>query len=504
MASEPEGKQNSADAEPGSTLETGTHSPLPSEIPAAQSQQPELPLGDSASSTPAQVSSPVSEVPSESSATQAATDAVHEADHGTGDADHAHSTDVPAHSNDPYHDEYHHAHGDHYHDESHHSTASGESQYHHGGESSSTETSGSVGGGDSGTSDSSDIFGGPIKPFLEHLEDLRWVLIKTVSAVVIGMVIALVASNYIIQILTWPLKLAEDFHEVGGTASDIVKRVFKSSNTTDDWRQMTNRTVPVMFGTNEVFTIKAQDAWLSFGVTNKVDALVFTPITVTDGNGSTNRFLALKPVETAEHVSRNLVILKNYGPLNAFMVALKIALYGGLVLSMPFVIFFLAQFILPALRVREKDFLYRVAGYGTALFILGVLFCYFVVMTLTILVSVGFSDWLGFRADEWRAEEYISFICKFMIGMGLAFELPLVLLTLVKIGILNYRRLSEWRMYAVIANLIIAAIATPSPDPFTMCVVAVPMQILYELSVFIAWRWHRAAEKLKAQQPAAD
>ncbi len=460
-------------------MDAGSETPSsPASDPTAgHSQQTELPLGDS---TPGQV----------------------EAASGT--------TDPTPGAADPYHDEYHdyHAHshgGDHYQDEYHHGTSGGE--YHssessadpaHGGPSESAEDP-------PPTDDSGEPFGGPIKPFLEHLEDLRWVLIKTVSAVLIGMVVALVASNYIIQILTWPLKLAQDLHETGGAASDIIHRVFNVGSPLD-WRKMPNRPVPVRFGTNEVLSVKAQDVWNSFGGTNKVkvDALEFTPITLTESNGSTVRYLALKPVETPERSSRNLVLLKNYGPLNAFIVALKIALYGGLVLSMPFVIYYIAQFILPALRVREKKFLYQIAGYGSGLFLLGVVFCYFVVMTVTILASVGFSNWMGFGADEWRADEYISFTCKFMIGMGLAFELPLVLLSLVKIGILNYQRLSAWRMYALIANLILAAIVTPSPDPFTMCVVAIPMQLLYEISVFIAWRWHVRDEKRKASQPAGD
>ena len=70
---------------------------------------------------------------------------------------------------------------------------------------------------------------------------------------------------------------------------------------------------------------------------------------------------------------------------------------------------------------------------------------------------------LGFGADEWQAEEYISFVCKFMVGMGLAFQIVPVFL--VRVGILDYKKLSDFRMYAVVANLIIAAVITPTAIP---------------------------------------
>tara|TARA_B100000579_G_C22658824_1_gene769901 strand:- start:287 stop:922 length:636 start_codon:yes stop_codon:yes gene_type:complete len=191
------------------------------------------------------------------------------------------------------------------------------------------------------------------------------------------------------------------------------------------------------------------------------------------------------------------VELKAYGPLKSFFIALKIGLYGGLTISMPFVIYFLAQFVLPALRINEKQWLFKLSSFGAGLFMLGVVFCYLIIMKVALWASVGFANMLGFGADEWQAEEYISFVCKFMVGMGLAFQMPVILLFLVRVGILDYKKLSDFRMYAVVANLIIAAVITPTGDPFTLSLVAVPLQLLYELSTLIAWFWHKkeAAEK---------
>ena len=191
------------------------------------------------------------------------------------------------------------------------------------------------------------------------------------------------------------------------------------------------------------------------------------------------------------------VELKAYGPLKSFFIALKIGLYGGLTISMPFVIYFLAQFVLPALRINEKQWLFKLSSFGAGLFMLGVVFCYLIIMKVALWASVGFANMLGFGADEWQAEEYISFVCKFMVGMGLAFQMPVILLFLVRVGILDYKKLSEFRMYAVVVNLILAAVITPTGDPFTLSLVAVPLQLLYELSTLIAWFWHKkeAAEE---------
>jgi sec-independent protein translocase protein TatC len=110
-----------------------------------------------------------------------------------------------------------------------------------------------------------------------------------------------------------------------------------------------------------------------------------------------------------------------------------------------------------------------------------------------------YSQWLGFSAFQWKADEYISFICKFMLGMGLGFEMPVVLLTLVKIGVLNYRILSKARRYMIVLNLILGALLT-TPEVVTQILMAVPLQLLYEISVWIAWYWERQEKKKAAAE----
>jgi sec-independent protein translocase protein TatC len=162
-------------------------------------------------------------------------------------------------------------------------------------------------------------------------------------------------------------------------------------------------------------------------------------------------------------------------------VAFQVAMYGGVILAAPFILYFVATFVFPALRIREKKYFYRGLMIGVGLFLIGVAFCYFVLMPVAL---------AGLGAFQWRAEEYISFVCKFMLGMGLGFELPVVILTLVKIGIIDYRALSKARRYMIVINLFLGAVLT-TPEVITQLIMFVPLQILYELSVLIAWYWHR-------------
>src|SRR6185503_6033296 len=171
-----------------------------------------------------------------------------------------------------------------------------------------------------------------------------------------------------------------------------------------------------------------------------------------------------------------------------FWVAFQVALYGGIVFAAPYLIYVIGGFVLPALKIKEKKYVMRGFVIGSGLFMMGVFFCYFFLMPMALRASFQYSEWLGFAADEWRAEDYISFVCKFMLGMGLGFELPVVILTLVKIGILDHARLKGMRRYMIVVNLVLGAVLT-TPEVITQILMFVPLQGLYELSVWIAGYW---------------
>jgi sec-independent protein translocase protein TatC len=306
--------------------------------------------------------------------------------------------------------------------------------------------------------------GGPVKTFLEHLEDFRWMLIKSLVALSVAMLLCLFAANDVVQIIKWPLKHAPV--SFSGT----------------------NQIAVVSFGTNHLGNFQlTPEEWQSLNLgTNRFVAVTVEPLTL-----GTNQVLGWRvnddPLAIAD-AQRMKIELINLSPAGGFVVAFQVALYGGMVLASPFIFYFVASFVFPALKLRERRHVFRGLAVGVGLFLTGVAFCYFALMPLALAAAQMYSNWLGLGALQWRAEDYISFVCKFMLGMGLGFELPVVILTLVKIGVLDYRTLSKARRYMIVINLILGAVLT-TPEPITQIVMFVPLQFLYEFTVWIAWYW---------------
>lgn len=332
--------------------------------------------------------------------------------------------------------------------------------------------SGGGGPGESAGGDSAedDDGGGPVKSFFEHLEDLRWVLVKSAVAIGIAVMLCLISGNWLVGVIKWPLRM------------------------TTMPKPNVPQTVSFEIGTNFLGTVYLQtNQWgpINLGTNDDV-VLQLTPIEV-----GTNQVLALQRVEGRGSKSRTLeesIQLLNLNPAGGFFVAFQVAIYGGLVLASPFVLYYLVDFIFPALRRIERKYVRRGMALGIGLFMMGILFCYFVLMPLALRASVAYSEWLGFAANQWRAEEYISFVCKFLLGMGLGFELPIVVLTLVKIGLINHQQLAAFRKYMIVINLMLGAVLT-TPEVLTQVMMALPLQVLYEISVWIAWYWERQERK---------
>ena len=307
--------------------------------------------------------------------------------------------------------------------------------------------------------------GGPVKSFLEHLEDLRWVLIKSVVAVAVFMIFCLIGAPYVLAIIKWPLVRADKYRKV--TGPEVAFLVGK-----------TNVLGPVNPGTN---------AFGELSLTNS-EQLVFELVPKVI---ESNLVLTLVPVTNQTQLAiahSHGTILRNLSPVGGFWVAFQVAMYGGIVIASPYIIWVVGGFVFPALKYKEKKYVFRGFVIGTVLFLSGVCFCYFFLMPLALRASFQYSEWLGFSADEWRAEDYISFVCKFLLGMGLGFELPVVILTLVKIGVVDYGRLRAMRRYMIVINLFLGAVLT-TPEVITQVLMFVPLQGLYELSLWIARYW---------------
>lgn len=309
----------------------------------------------------------------------------------------------------------------------------------------------------------------PRKSFWGHLEDLRTALIRCVWVVGIALIVCLLFVNRIMWVLEYPIRHLQMFVQP-------------------------HPTVTFRIGAAELGPYPVSREQFAGLPPGEAPQVVFQ-IGAKDVNGE--QVVTLKAQPEAKTPEQTLVRLRNFGPAEAFFVAFKVALYASLVVAAPFWLYFLGQFILPALNVREKRFLRIWLGWGALLFITGVLATYFILLPVALRASMEYSNLLGFQADEWRAEEYVSFCTNFMLGMGFGFQFPLVLLTLVKAGIITHKHLAKYRRHAIVVSVILGAVLT-TPEVITQVAMAVPLYLLYETCIWIAWYWDWKKRKAAA------
>lgn len=239
-----------------------------------------------------------------------------------------------------------------------------------------------------------------VKPFLDHLEDLRWTIIKMLLTVAISMVIAFCFNKQLLAIIEAPLN---------SIAPDLASS------------------------------------------------------------------------------------LKVFGVVDSFIISLQLAFYAGIALSFPILVFFLAQFVLPALTRQEKRWVLPAVGVSFVLFLIGVVFSYYLILPQTLKFFFEHALSIGLE-PYWTARAYFSFVTHLTLAFGMAFELPVVVLTLLLVGLINFDFLNRTRPYAVVVLLLLAVVIAPTPDVVTFLSLGAPMVLLYEFCIWMAWfieRWKK-------------
>lgn len=201
------------------------------------------------------------------------------------------------------------------------------------------------------------------------------------------------------------------------------------------------------------------------------------------------------PVEQAGYDSQLLVL----SPFEGFMSVLKVCLYSGLVCSFPLILYFIGEFVIPGLNDKEKKLIMPVIIASFLLFAAGVLFAYFVAIPRALNFFQHFNEGVEIQT-ELRFKYTVSFVTMLCLAFGLCFELPVVVMTLVKLELLNSKMMRDTRSYAIIAMFILAAIITPTPDIATMSLLAGPMILLYEICIWLAWGLERKSAKAEARE----
>ena len=195
------------------------------------------------------------------------------------------------------------------------------------------------------------------------------------------------------------------------------------------------------------------------------------------------------------HIGKNLVFTH---PMDALNLYLQVALLGGAILASPFILYQVWLFIAPGLYQNEKRFVVPFMTATVGLFLGGASFGYFFVLPGAIKILI-----LGFGRDFTpmvTIEDYSGFFLSVILGLGISFELPILIFFLAMFGIVSPKFLWKNIRYAVLAVFLVAAIICPSPDPWTMCIYAVPMLALYMIGIAVAWYVHPSRRRNKEAQ----
>jgi sec-independent protein translocase protein TatC len=173
--------------------------------------------------------------------------------------------------------------------------------------------------------------------------------------------------------------------------------------------------------------------------------------------------------------------------MEGFTVVLQLCFLGALAPAAPFCFFFVAQFVAPALTKKELRMVVPTCLCAFALFLMGAAFSFFLLVPSTLRVAAELNQLFGF-ITRWTPGSYYSLLSWLTIGVGAAFEFPLIIVLLVYLRILQVATLRKYRRHAIVAIFVIAAVVTPTPDPFTQTMFAGPLYVLFELAI-LAGAW---------------
>ncbi len=244
-----------------------------------------------------------------------------------------------------------------------------------------------------------------VKPFLDHLEDLRWMLMKVVVTVVVGMLLSFAFRVPLVHIVERPMNVV------------------------------------------------APDAQLQV-----------------------------------------------LSPTDSLIIIFEVSFWASVIITFPVLLFYIAQFVLPALTIREKKIVLPGIAAAFVLFVIGMLFSYYFVMPQTLRFLFSFSNSLAWK-NNWQVREYVSFVTQMTLVFGLGFELPIVVVVLVYLRLLTSGFLRRTRAYAIVILLFVVMLVAPAPDVVTFVSLSVPMCLLYEACIWLGWFVERARLKKELLPP---
>lgn len=355
------------------------------------------------------------------------------------------------------------------------------------------------------------------KPFLEHLEDLRKMIMRIVITLLVSVTLCFTFNSWFFEIVQYPMARA-------GLASAMEKNR-PDGISMDNWMSIHSaaRGAAVLEGgLRQSFLNKAlpdpklrpyADAFLIYHATSLLSkdlregfmeevvktlpaensAAVLAAAQAMDKAGPSPSLEELKPV--IENVAM--------APAETFMLSMKLSTFAGVIVAFPLLFYFILEFILPGLNVRERRLMWPALTIAFGLFLFGVVFSYFFVVPNALEFFHSYSSDLNVK-DTWRIGMYISFVVTFSLIFGVSFELPVVVMILVKLDLLTAAAMRRTRSWAIIIIVVAGAILTPTGDPLTLCLLSGPMVIMYEICIWLAVAREKKNSREEAEEQNRD
>ena len=287
-------------------------------------------------------------------------------------------------------------------------------------------------------------------PFLEHLEEFRKTVMRCLLALVIGMAVSFFFVEDIIAVLRAPAekyieKSAEDIF----TAHPVSLRI--EADSLEDAAIVEDETGARYYDVQAHFTL---------------------------------------PEEVKTKENRGTIRLQFSEPAAAVKMWIVVTFFGGILVSLPFLVFFIGLFVMPGVRDVERKVMTRVAAFSGGLFLTGIAMGYFITLPLALDLMLRVGGRLG-GESIWFYNKYIAFSLQLLLAFGVAFQMPVVILILGRMGLVSSSQLREKRRHVIVAMFIVAMLLTP-PDPLTQVIMALPLILLYE---FCIWFLHLSGNR---------
>jgi sec-independent protein translocase protein TatC len=361
--------------------------------------------------------------------------------------------------------------------------------------------------------------GEQLKPFLEHLEDLRVMIIRIAGAVAIGFSVTCFYTPRIVDFLQKPLEplmtevspeiatsdlvdLPSFIHKLDQPAGTLTSYI-RENLSPSTWPALTNY---LAVSTDELRAQKALAIDLNTLISDKsfYSTQRFTGIELRPG---TRQQLELDPRGEEERLRLNRMLLEDAFPreisrhwkpkhqnlirsgdnvAGGFNLMMTVSFWSGLLLASPFIIYFIVNFVAPALTERERKVVRQTSILALLALILGLLLGWNYGLPAALAALIWFNDWMHIET-WWTINNYISFTTLMLAAFGGVFEIPVVILILGRLGIISSAWLRQYRRHAIVANLCIAAVITPSPDVASQLLIAVPLIVLYEVCIWVIY-----------------